>query len=162
MPRRSWHRLIRFPTYSAGVKHRGDDDRLFNRLQLAFVGRRRVVDRLTVPSEATALYSTVGAVVIRSRLYSRSRRSCTISMQKAQEAERKPKPKASWSRFPGERCVVEVQLFQRFPQLVYRALSVGKMPAKTIGLTTLKPAAARQQVDRRASPCRRSWCRRRS
>ena len=49
----------------------------------------------SVPSVLVTWYSTLGTVVTRSRSYSRSSRSCTISMCRSpRNPQRKPKPSA--------------------------------------------------------------------
>ncbi len=49
----------------------------------------------TVPSRIVTSYTTVGAVVIRSMSYSRSSRSCTMSMcRRPRNPHRKPNPRA--------------------------------------------------------------------
>ena len=48
------------------------------------------------PVRKTISYTTVGAEVMRFKLYSRSKRSCTISMcKRPRKPQRKPKPSAS-------------------------------------------------------------------
>ncbi len=50
---------------------------------------------VTAPSRVFTWYTTVGAVVMRSMSYSRSSRSCTMSMcSRPRKPQRKPKPSA--------------------------------------------------------------------
>ena len=87
---------------------------------------------------------TVGAVVIKSMSYSRSKRSCTISMcNKPKKPQRKPKPNAV--EFSGSNCK-EASFKRNFSRALRKASnwldSTGYKPANTCGFTSLKPGKA--------------------
>jgi hypothetical protein len=80
---------------------------------------------------AVTLYTTDGAVVMRSRSYSRSSRSCTISMwSRPRNPTRKPSPSASEvSGSIADRAVVELELLERVLEVVV-VLAVGRVDAR--------------------------------
>ena len=86
---------------------------------------------------------TVGAVVMRSMSYSRSRRSCTMSMcSMPRKPQRKPKPRACETS--GSNCS-EASLSLSFSSASrsasYSLASTGYRPANTEGLISLKPGS---------------------
>ena len=98
-----------------------EDDRLANLLDTAGSGRSAGFSIFKVsPSSVSTSYTTVGAVEIKDKLCSRSRRSWTISMCSRPE---KAAPKAEAQRaadlgLEDEGCVIEGELLQRLTKSV--------------------------------------------
>ena len=96
-PRRLWHRSIRVPVYSVGVRMVAV--RNGSSIDSSFWGSG-ISDGLCTstidPSVKWARYSTLGAVAMSARSNSRSRRSRTISICRSpRNPHRNPKPSAA-------------------------------------------------------------------
>ena len=98
----------------------------------------------TTPSFSNNSYTTVGAVVIKSISYSRSKRSCTISIcNKPKKPHLKPKPNAVEFSGSNKRDASFKLSFSSAVRSASNWLdSTGYNPANTCGLTSLKPVNA--------------------
>jgi len=96
VPRFSVQSEITGPTYSCGTKilHAMIGSR--NSSMVSAGGRREGLETCrTSPPRSVTSYTTEGAVVMRLMSYSRSRRSCTMSMcSRPRKPQLKPKPSA--------------------------------------------------------------------
>ena len=88
------------------------------------------------------LYSTLGAVASKSKLNSRSKRSLTTSIcKRPKNPTLKPKPSAT--EFSGSQTNAgsfNESLSSASFRGSYWSLSIGKIPVKTIGFTSLYPS----------------------
>ena len=95
-PRRLWHSSMTVPVYSVGVMMVADSmgSSMWS-MRLASGSSVGLSTSSSDPSVRKARYSTLGAVAMRERLNSRSRRSRTISMcSRPRKPQRKPMPRA--------------------------------------------------------------------
>ena len=144
MPRFWLHRVMTLPTNSSGTK-----------IVAVMMGSRisSIFDSsgslngfstlISVPSFITTSYTTVGAVVMRSMSYSRSSRSCTMSMcSRPRKPQRKPKPSACETS--GSNCSAasfSCSLVSASRSASKSCDSTGYRPANTCDCTFLKPGS---------------------
>ena len=140
LPRLSWQSCITSPTYSGGEKisARTIGSSTCSMLVTGgnFVG---LSISNTSPVVVCTLYTTLGAVVTRSRSNSLSRRSWMISIcNNPKKPHLKPNPKAT--EVSGS-YVKEASLSFSFSKDSFKSLyllpSAGKIPQNTIGFTSL-------------------------
>ena len=144
IPRRSMTMRITSPMDSDGVIMRAL--RIGSEIVSNIVGSgicRGLSRSLTDPSFSFSLYTTPGLVEMMSRLNSRRRRSCTISMwSRPRNPQRKPKPRAkddSWWNVKAES--LRWSFSSPCSTFGNSSVDIGYIPQKTVGWMSWNPGS---------------------